>query len=374
MAFGSFRSTSFLRPERHIPAWPTRTGAPSPTGTEEVGVTVFLPQGAMPAGGWPVAIFGHGFGNERHGIPILRRGDHGPQRLRHGGDQRGRAWRRAPQDSSRCPGRVRDPVTLPAGGRGVDLDGDLRIGVSEGAGTLNRGPLALIGSRDGLRQTVADLMRSRARHPPRRRRGRRWPHRPRSRARLLLRAIVRWDLRDAPHGGGPAPARGCAERARRVHQKKIARLTPIFRALAVEQLKRRRPPLLNAERNFDESIPLFGEPPVLHPAAGALPIQAFLDRAEWLDPVSQPGGVRAVPARGAPRISARICPCIGTTRSWTGCPSGSRIRTAFSCGRPCPTSAAIARVAQEQVARFFASGGRVIERTSEYFEVPAGGR
>src|SRR3989304_9809674 len=49
-------------------------------------------------------------------------------------------------------------VTLAAGGRGVDLDGDGTIGLAEGVGTKSPGPLAAISSRDGLKQTGADLM------------------------------------------------------------------------------------------------------------------------------------------------------------------------------------------------------------------------
>src|SRR5262249_58083247 len=52
----------------------------------------------------------------------------------------------------------KDPLILAAGGRGLDVDGDGRIGRAEGVSPAIRGPLALIGSRDGLHPTVADLM------------------------------------------------------------------------------------------------------------------------------------------------------------------------------------------------------------------------
>ena len=38
-------------------------------GTNTVHFTLVLPAGARPAAGWPVAIFGHGFTDSRHGSP-----------------------------------------------------------------------------------------------------------------------------------------------------------------------------------------------------------------------------------------------------------------------------------------------------------------
>ena len=126
IAVGAFDSASFLSGSRHIPRGPS-SKAPAVLGAERVHVTIFLPEGAMPAAGWPVVVFGHGFGNDRNAIPPLVAGTFA---------RRGFA----------------------TGGRGLDIDGDGRIGVTEGVGTAQRGPLALLSSRDGLRQTVSDLM------------------------------------------------------------------------------------------------------------------------------------------------------------------------------------------------------------------------
>ena len=48
------------------------------------------------------------------------------------------------------------PVVLSAGGRGFDQNGDAAIDTTEGVNAAP--PQTLIGSRDGLRQTVIDLM------------------------------------------------------------------------------------------------------------------------------------------------------------------------------------------------------------------------
>ena len=50
-----------------------------------------------------------------------------------------------------------DTVTIPAGGRGADMDGNGVFSLNEGNTTLGS-PFALITNRDGLQQTVADLM------------------------------------------------------------------------------------------------------------------------------------------------------------------------------------------------------------------------
>ena len=69
IAFGRYRSPSFLTADRHIPQVPTRRPYAQPPVEEEIHVTLFVPEGARPAAGWPVAIFGHGFTNDRHVIP-----------------------------------------------------------------------------------------------------------------------------------------------------------------------------------------------------------------------------------------------------------------------------------------------------------------
>jgi hypothetical protein len=48
------------------------------------------------------------------------------------------------------------PVTFPSGGRAIDQDGNGTYDSTEGVGAV--GALTLIGNRDGLRQTVVDLM------------------------------------------------------------------------------------------------------------------------------------------------------------------------------------------------------------------------
>lgn len=396
VAFGRFHSLSFLT-DGYIRATPTRSASPRPVGEEDVHVTVFLPEGSMPATGWPVAIFGHGFGNDRHLIPPLvaaTMARHGLATVAinvvgHGG---------GPEGTLTVLQAGREPAVLPAGGRGVDRDGDGRIGSTEGVGTDNRGPLAVISSRDGLRQTVADLMQ-------------------------LVRAIRRGVDVDGdgrldldgdriyyfghsfggiygtllmaidpllPVGVLNVPGGPLVE---------VARQAAVFRSLVVEQLRRRRPPLMNGEKDFSESIPLFGEPPVSAPVPGALAIQAFFDRVEWVSQAANPVAfapyLREAPLRGLSPKAVLYQVAVGdltvpnpTTASILraglldpvvsvyrhdrlvgGLPERFKNPHSFLIWTGLPDVAPVARAAQEQVARFFLSGGRQIERTEARFEV-----
>jgi Bacterial Ig-like domain len=67
VAFGRFTALDFTtHPSGHIAAIATRTGTLAPTGTVDVGVTVWLPSGTRPAAGWPVEICAHGSGGNKN--------------------------------------------------------------------------------------------------------------------------------------------------------------------------------------------------------------------------------------------------------------------------------------------------------------------
>jgi dienelactone hydrolase len=399
IAFGRFSAASFLTADRIIPATATRAEAPAAQGSEDVDVTVYLPSGTMPSDGWPVAIFGHGFTNDRHLVPMavaatMARFGFATVAINvvgHGGGREG---------TLTVLRTGREPITLPAGGRGVDQDGDGRIGATEGVGTRPGSALSLVSSRDGLRQTTADLMQ-------------------------LVRAIRRGV--DVDGDGRPDLDR---ERIAYFGQSfggiygtllmavdplvragvlsvaggpivEIARQSPAFRGLVVDQLKRRVPPLMNGEPDFTESIPLAGEAPVREPAAGALDIQAYFDRAEWLSQPANPVafapylrqapllGVGAKPVLYQWAMGDRTVPNPTTAallragllqplsslyrhdRDAAGLserfkdPHGFLVWTAF------PEVHAIGQAAQEQVARFLVSAGRRIEAVLPQFEIGA---
>ena len=282
-AFGSFRSPSWLTADRRIPAAPTRTGAPRVTGAETVGFTLIRPSGAPPPGGFPVAIFGPGI--TRSKFDLFLAADENAQRgvATIAIDPVGHGF------GPRSAISVNNGAPFPAHGRGRDLDGDGTITEQEGVRTPGQpAPFATIGLRDGLRQTALDNM-------------------------ALVRAIGRGvdadgdgavDLRPdgvtyyaQSLGGiygtmlmGVDPRVGAA--ALNVPGGpilEIARLSPAFRDVVTQELRNRRPGLLNGGRGgFTESQPLFVDPPVTAPAVGAVAIQEVAARTNWINRPGSP--------------------------------------------------------------------------------------
>jgi hypothetical protein len=157
---------------------------------------------------------------------------------------------------------------------------------------------------------------------------------------------------------------------------------------------------MNGEKDFTESLPLWGEPPVTAPAPGALAIQAYLARAEWLqesaDPSAfapylreaplMPAGARpvliqmAVGDRTVPNPTTEQIIRAGALQPFVSLYRHDMVVTTLPprfadphgfLTRQAPEVAAIARAAQEQIVRFFLSDGRTIERTDPRFDVPA---
>jgi hypothetical protein len=155
LAFGKYLSPDYqVHPGEYIPPVGTRRGTPAVQAVNEIYFNLYLPSGPTPAGGWPVAIFGHPNGGYKEdpslsvassmatrGIATLAINAVG-----HGFGARG---------TLTILQSVGGPVTFPAGGRGIDQDGDGSIAGSEGLGTAL--PRDILFFSDGIRQTVADL-------------------------------------------------------------------------------------------------------------------------------------------------------------------------------------------------------------------------
>ncbi len=190
---------------------------------------------------------------------------------------------------------------MPAGGRGIDQDGNGTIDSTEGVNAAP--PQTLVSNRDGLRQTVFDL--------------------------LQLVEVLEQGVDVDGDGGSDlertriyyagqsfggiygVPLLGLERKIRAGVANvpggpiiEIARLSPSFRPLVGIALISRVPSLYNAAPNptftsFVENKPLRNLPPVVDTVPGASAIQQFLDRTEWAQQAANPGGVRA--ARQAPR-------------------------------------------------------------------------
>jgi dienelactone hydrolase len=379
IAFGSFSSPDYETAAKIIPAVGTATGTPVPQGTNTIQFSLFLPAGARPAGGWPVAIFGHGFTDWKNGAPPAvagRLAQNGIASIAinvvgHGGGPLGT------YTVARTGGLP--PVTLPLGGRGIDQDGNGSIDSTEGVGAV--APFALISNRDGLRQTTIDLMQ-------------------------LVKVL---------EGGVDVDGNGSDDLSTsRIYYGgqsfggiygtqlmglepdiragvlnvaggpiiEIARLSPSFRALVGLSLLNRTPSLYNAIpnpglTNFHENIPLRNLPPVTA-TPDETAIQQLIDRSEWAQQAGNPAayaphitapvvfqfarGDQTVPN---PTTSAilRACGCADRATLYRNDlafalnPAVGKNPHAFITNVGNPAGAPFAFAAQQQMATFFASDG-----------------
>jgi Bacterial Ig-like domain len=309
VAFGRYTSPNYENSSQFIPATGTKTGTPVPQGTNQIYFDLYLPSGPEPAGGWPVAIAGHGFTDSKQGMPITVASTMARNGIAtiainvvgHGGGPLGTLTITGPG--------VPAPVTFSAGGRGIDQDGNGTIDSTEGVNAAS--PFTITGNRDGLRQTTIDLMQ-------------------------LVREIqVGMDV----DGNGTADLDaskisyfgqsfggiyGTTFMAVEpdVHAgvvnvpggsiPEIARLSPSFRFLVGIALRTRIPSLYNATvpdpanpltwTNFNENMPLSGEPIRVDTVPGADAIQQYVDSSIWAqspaDPVAYASHVRLDPLTG----------------------------------------------------------------------------
>jgi hypothetical protein len=393
IAFGSYSSPDYETPAKIIPAVGTLTGTPVPQGANTVQFSLFLPAGARPAGGWPVAIFGHGFTDWKNGAPTLvagRLAQNGIASIAinvvgHGGGPLGM------YTVGRTGGLP--PVMLPLGGRGIDQNGDGAIDSTEGVSAA--APFTLIGSRDGLRQTTIDLMQL---------------------VKVLEGGVdVDGDSADdlstsrlyyAGQSFGGIYGTQLMGLEPDLHAGvlnvaggpiiEIARLSPSFRGGVGLSLLSRQ--LYNAApnpglTNFHENIPLRNLPPVTA-TPDETAIQQWIDRDEWAQQAGNPAAYAphiTAPvifqfARGDqivpnPTTSAilRACGCADRATLYRNDlafalnPAVPKNPHTFLTGVTNPALAPFAIAAQQQIATFFTSDGAMTidpDGAGPIFETP----
>jgi hypothetical protein len=403
VGIGWYWSPWYLTPERRIVEGPTLAPFRAAGVDRPVPFVVVTPTGRPPSGGWPLAVFGHGYGGEMLSNTFLIAGGLARQGIAtiaisvvgHGGGPEGRLL------VGLSDGRT---LTVRVPGRGVDLDGDGRIESTEGLTPRPGGPLAALGLRDGLRQQVVDLM-------------------------ALVRAVKGGldvdgdgvlDTRPGPIGyvghslGGIYGTLFLAVESQvRVGAlvvpggpvSEIARLSPVFRPLVKEALGRRVPSLLNLPGDFREDLPLRVDGPITAPASGALPIQEHLSLIEWLgrraDPVAYARHLRKTPLPGLEPAQVlvqfaqgdRVVPNPTTATLVRAGDLGDRTvlvrtdRVARAMGAEWPDPhvfllavrapgliGRVAALAQEQVARFLRDGGKALWTPSSFSSAGADAR
>jgi dienelactone hydrolase len=395
VAFGTYASPNNETDAEVIPAVGTKTGVPAVQSMNRVQFTLWEPAGTAPAGGWPVAIFGHGFTDTKDGAPTAVAGTLASNGIAtiainvvgHGG---------GPLGTYTVSRRESPAVTLPLGGRGFDQNGDGAIDSTEGVNAV--GALSLLGTRDGLRQTTIDLMQlvkvlkggvdangdgatdlstSRIYYAGQSFGGIYG-------VQLLgLERDIRAGVPNVP--GGPII--------------EIARLSPNFRPLVGISLLFRSPALYNNPApdpfltNFNENMPLRNQPIETDTVPGAAAIQTLIDNTEWAQQ-------SANPAAYAPFITAPVIIQFARGDETVPNPTTSAIIRAgdlrsrttlfrndlavaanplvshdphtfltnlFDAGRP------YALEAQQQIATFFASNGVTVidpDGSGPFFETP----
>ena len=405
VAFGSFESPDWeLMPEGFIPPIGTRTEVPAVQRTNTLYFNLVIPAGMTPPGGWPVAIFGHGFTDSKQGAPSAVAStfaSHGIATIAinvvgHGGGDAGTLI---------ITPNVGTPLTIPDGGRGIDQDGNGTVDSTEGVNALP--PRGIIGNRDGLRQTVADLMQlvrviETGGIPGL------------SRQRIFyagqsfggIYGVKLLALEDSIRAGVPnVPGGPIIE---------IARLSPSFRVLVGIALASRVPALLNAlpfaqpAWGFNENVPLRTDPPTvtINTVPGAMAIQEVLDNTEWVsqsgNPVAYAPHLRKRPlhetdpppviiqfAKGdqtVPNPTASAIFRAGDLADRSSYFRNDLVRLAFPTAPAnphtfltnigVPAGAGLAIAAQQQIAAFFASDGTLVidpDGPGPFFEVPIDG-
>jgi Big-like domain-containing protein len=300
LAFGKFSSPNYLAPGEFIPNVGTATGVPAVQSMNDIYFDLFVPAGPKPAGGWPIAIFGHGFGSNKEAAPIVLAASLARQgialvSINVVGHGQGPAGTFTVNTASGA-------VVIPNGGRGIDQNGDGNIDTTEGSNAA--APRSLLGSTDALRQTAVDLMQ-------------------------LTRVIETGGIDvDGDGSGDFNPARIyyfgqsfggiygtmflAIEPDVRVGVPNVAggptieivRLSPVFRPLFVGAAAARG--LTNAPSPglINENFPLRDEPPRINNVTGAMDIQRFMDNSEWAghvgNPVSYAPHLRKNPLDGVP--------------------------------------------------------------------------
>ncbi len=301
-------------------------------------VEIFIPSGPRPARGWPVALMGHGLTESMYNdawaiAPQLAAAGIATAAIHyagHGGGERGTL-----EVVSRN-GRV---VVVPSGGRGIDQDGDGRIGPLEGLYATP--PAAIVFGRDGTRQTVIDLMQ-------------------------LVREIQvgvdvegdghvdldatrityvghsgRRDLWHRAAGDRAVDCRGRSDRRGRSECRHLPAGRARVRRRLGDAVAARTPSLLNAtvaddpakpSFAFIDNIPLRNQPVAVHSTPGAMELQQLFDRMSW---VSQP----ANPVAYAPYLRESPLPGHPTKRVLVQFAKGDRSVTN-------PTTTAVIRAGQ----------------------------
>ena len=287
IVFDTFTSPNFLNSQQYIPNTATGVSLAAALTTNSVVVHTYVPSSKMPANGYPVIIFGHGFGENSLESPTIVASNFAQQGFAvmainvvgHGYGS---------QSTVQIKNKDGSTVTFSSGGRGVDLDGDGQILDYEGCVV---GVPVSFGLRDCLRQTVVDLMQlvhaikggvlledaSGVRLDP---------------SRIYYAGISLGGIYGAMlHAVDPniQVAALCSGGGSNID---IGRWTQdsVLRGLLTSLAGERTPSLLNNGTDFNDNYVLRNQPVLVNNVTGAIDLQNLFANIEWLqtggDPLS----------------------------------------------------------------------------------------
>jgi len=317
IAYGRFRSPRYIADEPFMPSVGTRQGLPPVRGIDTLYLNVFLPAGAPPPDGWPVVVFGLGGGDYKEELPWFYAANFAAHGIATACiNVVGHAY--GPLSYLTVTMADRSIVRLRSGGRGADLDGNGVIANNEGVSTISP-TLGSVGARDAIRQQAVDLMQL---------------------VRVLEGGVdvegdgivdldpSRISYFGISFGAGafgpllmavdPAVKVGVLASPGGLNSRfDLLRLRPSARSQVGSALAARVPSLLNppglttwagipvAPPFFNENIPLRDQAIVTDAVDGAMDIQRYFDRVEWItnsgDGVSYAPHLSRDPLAGMPR-------------------------------------------------------------------------
>jgi hypothetical protein len=323
VAWGTFVSPQFIGSNPVMTSHGTLE-MPTQLGEATLEFVLFVPSGTPPAAGWPVAFLGHGGTTSIHTAAVWNFGGS----LAANGfasiaiNAVGRGF--GPLGTVRILKTDGTTVEITAGGRGRDQNSDGVIGNQEGAAA--EAPYLIVGQRDAVRQTAVDYMQL---------------------VRVIQAGIdvsvdgdglvyldasnmvflgnsfavgyetcflaVEPDVLIAAVGSpGGLPGRN-----------DLLSMRPSGRTMVGTALAARSPSLLNADYGltslggipvtapfYNENIPLRDLPPVTNEIPGAMAIQEYFDRIEWVqassDAATYAPHLEFEPLAGVPRKSILV--------------------------------------------------------------------
>ncbi len=276
VAFGSYLSPNYLNSSQIISMGPTALPLAQPARNQSIHFNVFLPASPKPAGGYPVAIIGHGFGNDRFNTPAAVASSFAAAgwaviAINAVGHGFGAA-------SSVIFSGPNGQLEVPTPGRGVSQSASGAIVAGDGCLILIPTPVA---GRDCVLQTSVDLLQlARA-----------------VRAGMDLDADGTVDLDPARlvyvgHSLGAQygtvfsavdPSIGAsALLGAGASNTTITRMSAAYIPLISQYLGAVSSSLLNAGATFNGNWPLRNEPVRVNTVSGAIAVQEAFEKVEWL--------------------------------------------------------------------------------------------